>query len=706
MSMKIRLWPLLLLGTLVLVLSPQVAYSQYKIGAQNVDTDGDGLSDEDELNKYLTNPTNKDTDGNGVPDGDWSERRQFTYTIRAMVRVLKPCATTPVSDDHQDVRVVDETDKYVDLEIVAYLWHRGLDYFRLPDFRVKLASRRQFTRLPDNLQWRDDYGKMTEWLKPGKICNWDDAMREEIIEELRNARVDVDQLTDTDLVETVAVWLYETSRCQSKTALSYHFQNDGRNWVLPNSFELYFARNSPLDGRGWFDYADLVFSAKKMWEKKTYEWGMPFACYMASTLRALGIPTRIVQFVPIINADNRDQRFYLAQAIKPDVVKNYLDDNARYFFANQMLQDPVQVVTMNEVYVGNSWRLLYLPKTLRGLIFPATPVQYHASPGYLLRVHTFADPGDFNYSETWGRQAAGQFSMKDLPGPTPFRILSLTPRVGKYNRLIINGLTNIDTLVDNSADSALDGLVVEGQGDANPAAPRTDTGNTYMAGLMAGSGLFELPTSAAEQLYFNIRPQYFLKKPMATNAPDSAVVADSGWAGYKFFPPAAPQLASAVPLADRPSNAQGRRPPDGVKSNVARLAVVTPPPKLVYSVLRAFWFDSPLRPPTIPPLLVNTNDGGGTFLVQVDRGGDNQTLDETFLKFCARDFVLRSAGNSAVKVQMMPLYWKDYFVLKVPKAEYARMIGGMPYRLTTAEQTSEYQWKVAGGVFLEKPGQE
>jgi hypothetical protein len=34
------------------------------------------------------------------------------------------------------------------------------------------------------------------------------------------------------------------------------------------------------------------------------------------------------------------------------------------------------------------------------------------------------------------------------------------------------------------------------------------------------------------------------------------------------------------------------------------------------------------------------------------------------------------------------------------------MIGGMPYRLTTAEQTSEYQWKIAGGVFLEKPGQE
>jgi outer membrane protein OmpA-like peptidoglycan-associated protein len=36
----------------------------------NPDTDGDGLTDGEEVNKYHTNPTNPDTDGDGLNDGD------------------------------------------------------------------------------------------------------------------------------------------------------------------------------------------------------------------------------------------------------------------------------------------------------------------------------------------------------------------------------------------------------------------------------------------------------------------------------------------------------------------------------------------------------------------------------------------------------------------------------------------------------------
>ncbi len=36
----------------------------------NPDTDGDGLSDGDEVNKYRTNPLKVDTDGDGYPDGE------------------------------------------------------------------------------------------------------------------------------------------------------------------------------------------------------------------------------------------------------------------------------------------------------------------------------------------------------------------------------------------------------------------------------------------------------------------------------------------------------------------------------------------------------------------------------------------------------------------------------------------------------------
>ena len=45
---------------------------EYQAGTDphNPDTDGDGLSDGDEVNTYMTNPVNPDTDGDGLSDGD------------------------------------------------------------------------------------------------------------------------------------------------------------------------------------------------------------------------------------------------------------------------------------------------------------------------------------------------------------------------------------------------------------------------------------------------------------------------------------------------------------------------------------------------------------------------------------------------------------------------------------------------------------
>lgn len=58
------------------VVSPLKGDSSEKhIGARSdvIDTDGDGLSDFQEIHKYLTDPAKNDTDGDGVPDGDWND---------------------------------------------------------------------------------------------------------------------------------------------------------------------------------------------------------------------------------------------------------------------------------------------------------------------------------------------------------------------------------------------------------------------------------------------------------------------------------------------------------------------------------------------------------------------------------------------------------------------------------------------------------
>lgn len=73
----------------------------------NADTDGDGLSDYYEICKYKTNPLNKDSDGDGMVDSDWNERREFTYTIQAVVDLRPPFNEEHMNDFYQDARKIE-----------------------------------------------------------------------------------------------------------------------------------------------------------------------------------------------------------------------------------------------------------------------------------------------------------------------------------------------------------------------------------------------------------------------------------------------------------------------------------------------------------------------------------------------------------------------------------------------------------------------
>src|SRR3954471_15797777 len=90
------------------------------LGAPDLDTDGDGLSDYAELHKYFTDPKKADTDGDKIPDGDWNERREFTYSVRAVIQVLPPVNLSTLEDDYQDARVLEVRDHAVELEVILY----------------------------------------------------------------------------------------------------------------------------------------------------------------------------------------------------------------------------------------------------------------------------------------------------------------------------------------------------------------------------------------------------------------------------------------------------------------------------------------------------------------------------------------------------------------------------------------------------------
>src|SRR5262245_59996638 len=84
------------------------------------DDDRDGLPDFQELHKYFTDPKTADSDGDGVPDGDWDERREFSYSVRAVRHVMAPFDVASMNDDYQDVRVLEARPDLLEFEVVIY----------------------------------------------------------------------------------------------------------------------------------------------------------------------------------------------------------------------------------------------------------------------------------------------------------------------------------------------------------------------------------------------------------------------------------------------------------------------------------------------------------------------------------------------------------------------------------------------------------
>src|SRR5215831_4917724 len=144
------------------------------------DSDGDGLSDYAELHKYFTDPHK----ANSAVD-----RKDFTYTITSVLQIAKPFNLADMNDDYQDARMLSEDEDSMTVELVYY-----------PLNTNKYA-------IGENPNWRRDYAHMTQYLRPTATENWDEKMRADLISQLANDGIDVDQLSDRQLVTEVSRWL-------------------------------------------------------------------------------------------------------------------------------------------------------------------------------------------------------------------------------------------------------------------------------------------------------------------------------------------------------------------------------------------------------------------------------------------------------------------------------------------------------------------
>ncbi|MBL9121735.1 MAG: hypothetical protein JNL80_17650 [Phycisphaerae bacterium] len=368
------------------------------------DRDGDGLSDFHEVHKYFTDPGRPDSDDDGVPDGDWSERREFAYTIRRVVQVLGPVTTDVLCDDYQDARVLDiEGDGLargvVELEVIHY-----------PINTVASA-------IVADAHWREHVSHLESFIAPGPTANWDPEMQGNLIAALASDGIDVAALDDRTLVERAAAWLLRHAVVHDGFSTFYTRFDHGQPSIQPGTDSAVRAE-AERTGCSVEACRERELFAKSMYERKSRGSCTSTAIYLAGCLRALGIPTRLVLAIPPIDGGDEAERRMLAR-LRHHHVRETLEDGTAG------LQNGWSSHTFNEVYVGGRWCRLNFDRLGQNILDPG----YF---GLLTHVATFPDWADSGMPETWGVRNASVSKDDVFGGANPYSTIALSDRFGVH----------------------------------------------------------------------------------------------------------------------------------------------------------------------------------------------------------------------------------------------------------------------------------
>jgi hypothetical protein len=340
-----------------------------------------------------------DTTGAGVSEADVQQRRELTYSVRAVIRVMPPYNLKALSDDYQDVRVRKETKEFVELEVVVYPLHSNAEAIK------------------GNPNWKKDYAGMKEYLAPGITTNWDDEMRKDLLVELAKDGIDPDKLTDKEVALQVSRWLFKRSNHRNMFCTFYVGFPGGKPQVLPG-LEKAFERDKGDPTWTVQQQFDHELFGKQMFERKTYGTCTSAAVYQTTVLRALGIPTRMILCIPLADGSDMGQvemvdKGLTHHRVQCDACLGALSGGTG--FASH---------TFCEVFVDGRWlRLNYT--TLGQNVLERNYL------GLMIKVHTFNDLSEANLAATWGMRYAKGLRDDVFEHSNPYRLLEVSDHFGK-----------------------------------------------------------------------------------------------------------------------------------------------------------------------------------------------------------------------------------------------------------------------------------
>lgn len=365
------------------------------------DADGDGLSDFQETHKYRTNPREADSDGDGTPDGDWHERREYAYSIRSVVKVLRPCNTQVVNDDFQDARVLKKNERWVELEVIHY---------PLNTIGKSIRGKRKWTAgVPRSLQ---------VYLKPGVTTNWDAKLRADVFKALRADGLNVEKMSDAEAVRRVAKWLF--GRAKYRYMFSTYFLHfpKGQAEILPGLESAY--RREP--GNTELPFAKQnqheVFG-KGMFYNRSHGTCTSSAIYLTTCLRAIGIPCRMVLAIPVVDSNDPIQLSLIERGITNHRMRRHLLRALR-------TQRGFASHTFNEVHVGGRWHRLN---------YSQLGANIDSVFGMMTHVNTFNDLSEAGLTKTWGKRYGTRQRDNVFKTSNPYRTTELSDQIGRHSKL-------------------------------------------------------------------------------------------------------------------------------------------------------------------------------------------------------------------------------------------------------------------------------
>jgi hypothetical protein len=335
-------------------------------------------------------------------DADWAKRREDTYSVRAVVRVMPPVNLKALEDDYQDVRVRAQKKEYVELEVVVY------------PFNTNAAAIRA------NRNWKKDCAGMKEYLEPGITTNWDEAMRKDLLRALAKDGIDPDKLTDREVVEQVSKWLYQRSRYRYMFCTFYIGFAGGKPAILPG-LEQAFEREK--GDRAWTvqEQFEHELLGKEMFARRSYGTCTSAAVYQTTVLRALGIPTRMILCIPLADPSDPDQVRMVEKGLTHHRVRR---DATLPLLAGGGFTSH----TFLEVFVGGRWRRLNYTNLGQNVLDPG-------SLGLMIHVHTFRDLSEANLAATWGMRYGKGQRDEVFRHRNPYRLMEVSDHFGKHARV-------------------------------------------------------------------------------------------------------------------------------------------------------------------------------------------------------------------------------------------------------------------------------